>query len=178
MHIHMHNKLTHTKLSCTIRLLLCECKWGCLGIFNKYINTHTNTHKYSHLSPVKIQSNPEGQAVPSLCLKLLSPWQQAAHRFTLHHLGETESMQSWKEMKEREWTREDKEEDESDGETDGERNAGLNDKNKERLRSNVEAEWCERLSRRKRHEKRGCPLVIGSKVKQPIKAGARQAGQD
>lgn len=136
-------------LGCLIQFICCfvslsEDVWAWeWSTFNKYINTHTNTYKYSHLSPVKTQSVPEGQVDLSLCLKLLSPWQQAPHRFTLHHVGESESMQSWKEMKEGEWTRKDRAQEESDGETDGERNAGLNDKNKGRLKSNVEAEWGE-----------------------------------
>lgn len=56
---------------------------------------------------------------------------------------------------------------------------GLMIKNKERSRSDVEAGGGEGVRRGEREMKRerGCPPTLGSKVKRPITAEAKQAGQ-
>lgn len=99
---------------------------------------------------------PEGQDDLSLRHKLLSPCQQSPHRFTFHHLGESESRRTQREgLRQRGYKKRRRGGGQIDGETDGERNTGLNDKSKERWRSNVEAGWGEVLREREGERKKG-----------------------
>lgn len=105
--------------------------------FNKHVNAHSSTNKCSHMHALP---RPEGHADLSLCHKLPSPCQQAPHRFTLHHLGESESRRTQREgLRRSVHKRRRRGGRQTDGETDGGRNAGRNDKSKERSRSDVEA---------------------------------------
>lgn len=106
-------------------------------LFHKRIHIHNTTNKRSHIHTLP---HPEGHADPSLCHKPLSPCQQAPHRFTLHHLGESERSHAQRGgLRQKANKKRQRGGRQTEGETELERNAGLNDKSKVRWRSDLEA---------------------------------------